>query len=154
MEKQQADVEQYWQKKAEELGEAVLLRSISHTYYRGIPDTFGILYASQSCLVYEYSKRGRKSILDNLFSRRSDQELAETIKIPRKEIRKVALVAANVARSWIRRSLSAVDVLERLERLHPQPLLNILAGTVVCVCTAGDYIVIDTPINRQWQASL
>ena len=66
MEKER-EIEEYWSNKAEELGEPIVMRSISHTYYRGIPDTFGILYASDNYLVYEYSKRGRKSILESLF---------------------------------------------------------------------------------------
>ena len=53
------ELEEYWSNKAEELGEQILMRSISHTYYRGIPDTFGILYASERFLVYEYAKKSQ-----------------------------------------------------------------------------------------------
>jgi hypothetical protein len=153
MEKER-DIEEYWNKKAEELGEPIVERSISHTYYRGIPDTFGILYASENYLVYEYSKKGRKSILESLFSRRGGDELSESVQIPRNQIRRAAIINSSAARSWVRRSLQPREVLEKLEQAGPAPLMNILAGTVVCVCTDTDYIVLDTPINRQWSALL
>jgi hypothetical protein len=153
MEKER-DIEEYWNQKAEELGEPIVMRSISHTYYRGIPDTFGILYASGNYLVYEYSKKGRKSLLESLFSRRGGEELNESVQMPRKQIRRAVLVNSNAARSWVRRSLQPREVLEKLEKIRPAPLLNILAGTVVCVCTDTDYLVVDTPTNRQWSALL
>ena len=144
------ELEEYWSEKAEELGEPILIRSISHTYYRGIPDTFGIIYASDSHLVYEYAKKSRKSILENLFSRRGGEELSESIRMERKDIRRAAIVNSTTARSWVRRSLPPGEVLEKLETMHPNPLLNVLAGTVVCVCTNTDYILLDTPSNRKW----
>jgi hypothetical protein len=153
MEKER-DIEEYWGNKAEEMGEAIVMRSISHTYYRGITDTFGILYASENYLVYEYSSKGRKSILESLFSRRGGEELSESVQIPRNQIRRAVIVNSSAARSWVRRSLQPREVLEKLEKMHPAPLLNILAGTVVCVCTDTDYIVLDTPANRQWSALL
>jgi len=153
MEKER-DIEEYWNKKAGELGEPIVKRSISHTYYRGIPDTFGILYASENYVVYEYSKKGRKSILESLFSRRGGDELSESVQIPRNQIRRAVIINSSTARSWVRRSLQPREVLEKLEQAGPAPLMNILAGTVVCVCTDTDYIVLDTPTNRQWSALL
>jgi hypothetical protein len=144
------ELEEYWSRKAEEVGEPILMRSISHTYYRGIPDTFGILYVSDSFLVYEYSKKSRKSILETLFSRRGGEELSESVRIERKDIQRAAIVNSSTARSWIRRSLPPGEVLAKLEAMHSNPLLNILAGTVVCVCTNTDYILLDTPSNRKW----
>ena len=149
MEKEQ-EIENYWSEKAEQLGEPILMRSISHTYYRGIPDTFGIVYASDSYLVYEYAKKSRKSILETIFSRRGGEELSESIRIERKDIRRATIVNSTTARSWIRRSLPPGEVLARLETMRPTPLMNILAGTVVCVCTNTDYVLLDTPSNRQW----
>ena len=144
------ELEEYWNGKAQELGEPILMRSISHTYYRGIPDTFGILYASDSFLVYEYAKKNRKSILETLFTKRGSEELSESVRLERKEIRRAAIVNSTTARSWIRKSLPPGEVLEKLETLHSNPILNVLAGTVVCVCTHTDYILLDTPSNRQW----
>jgi hypothetical protein len=144
------ELEEYWSAKAEELGEPIVMRSISHTYYRGIPDTFGILYASESFIVYEYAKKGRKSILESLFSRRGGEELSESVRMERKEIRRAAIVNSATARAWIRKSLSPAEVLSRLETLRPSAILNILAGTVVCVCTNTDYVLLDTPSNRRW----
>jgi hypothetical protein len=144
------ELEQYWSEKAEQLGEPILMRSISHTYYRGIPDTFGIIYASGSYLIYEYAKKSRKSILESLFSRRGGEELNESIRIQRKDIRRAAIVNSSTARSWIRRSLPPEEVLRRLETMRSTPVMNILAGIVVCVCTNTDYILLDTPSNRQW----
>jgi hypothetical protein len=144
------ELEEYWSRKAEEVGEPILMRSISHTYYRGIPDTFGILYASNSFLVYEYSKKSRKSILETLFSRRGGEELSESVRIERKDIQRAAIVNSSTARAWIRRTLPPGEVLAKLEVMHSNPLLNVLAGTVVCVCTNTDYILLDTPSNRKW----
>jgi hypothetical protein len=153
MEKER-DIEEYWNKKAEELGEPIVMRSISHTYYRGIPDTFGILYASENYLVYEFSKKGRKSILESLFSRRSGDDLDERVQILRSQIRGAVIINSSAARSWVRKSLHPREVLEKLEKTIPAPLMNILTGTVLCVCTDTDYIVLDTPANRQWGALL
>jgi hypothetical protein len=144
------EIEEYWNEKAEELGEPVLMRSISHTYYRGIPDTFGIIYASDSFLVYEYAKKSRKSILETLFTRRGGEELSESVRMERKDIRRAAIVNSTTARSWIHKSLLPAEVLGRLEAMHSNPILNVLSGTVVCVCTDTDYILLDTPANRQW----
>jgi hypothetical protein len=144
------EIEEYWSGKAEELGEPIVFRSISHTYYRGIPDTFGILFASESFLVYEHAKKGRKSILETLFTRRGGEDLNESVRIERRDIRRAAIVNSPAARSWVRRSLPPVEVLERLEKMRANPILNILAGTVVCVCTDTDYILLDTPSNRKW----
>jgi hypothetical protein len=144
------EIEEYWSKKAEELGEPIVMRSISHTYYRGIPDTFGILYASDSYLVYEYAKKSRRSILETLFTRRGGEELSESVRIEREDILRTAIVNSAVARPWIRKSLRPDEVLARLETMRTNPILNILAGTVVCVCTNTDYILLDTPSNRQW----
>jgi hypothetical protein len=144
------ELEEFWRQKEEQLGEPIVMRSISHTYYRGIPDTFGILYASDSFLVYEYAKKSRKSIFETLLSRRGGEELSERVSIQRRDIRRAALVNSNAARAWIRRSLRPDEVLQKLETMGATPLLNILAGTMVCVCTATDYILLDTPSNRQW----
>jgi hypothetical protein len=143
-------LEEYWSEKARELGEPILMRSISHTYYRGIPDTFGILYASDSFLVYEYAKKSRKSILESLFTRRGGEELSESIRMGRKDILRAAIVNSPSARSWIRKSLPPGEVLARMETMRSNPIWNVLAGTVVCVCTNTDYILLDTPSNRQW----
>ena len=144
------ELEEYWSEKSEELGEPILMRSISHTYYRGIPDTFGIIYASDSYLVYEYAKKSRKSILETLFTRRGGEELSESIRMERKAIRRAAIVNSPAARAWVRKSLPPEEVLAKLETMHSNPLLNALAGTVVCVCTGTDYLLLDTPSNRQW----
>ena len=153
MEKQ-SEVEQYWQNKEQELGEPILMKSLSHTYYRGIQDTYGILYSSASYLVYEYSKKGRKSILESLFSRPGGGELTENVTFARKDIRRSALVNSGMARSWIRKALGPAEVLERLKGTRPNPVIDALIGTVLCVCTNTDYIVFDTPENRQWREYL
>jgi hypothetical protein len=144
------ELEEYWNEKAQELGEPILMRSISHTYYRGIPDTFGIVYASDNFLVYEYAKKSRKSILETLFTRRGGDELSESVRIERKHIRRAQIVNSTTAKSWIRKSLPPEEVLGKLETMQSNPILNVLAGTVVCVCTNTDYILLDTPSNRQW----
>ena len=149
MEKER-ELEEYWSKKAEELGEEILMRSISHTYYQGIPDTYGILFASSSFLVYEYAKKGRKSLLETLFSRRGGEELSESVRFQRKDIRIASIVSSAAAKAWFRRSLDASEVLAKLESRRSTPVLNVLTGSMVCVCTETDYILLDTPSNRQW----
>jgi hypothetical protein len=148
------DVEEYWQKKAEELGEPVLHKSISHTFVQDLPDTFGILFASAGILVYEYSKGGRRSILDVILSRKKDDELSETIRIPRNEIQQVAIVDACSAKQWIRKQLSPAQVLAELEQRRPSPLRNLFCGSYLVVCSRRVFIVCDTPENRGWLAFL
>jgi hypothetical protein len=144
------DVEEYWQKKEEQLGEPVLYRSISHTFLPDLPDTFGILFASAGTVVYEYAKGGRRSILDVILSRKKDDELSETVHVPRKEIRRVAIVDACSAKQWLRRQLSPAQVLAGLETLRPSPLRNIFCGSHLVVCTPRLYMICDTPENRKW----
>ena len=144
------DVEEYWRKKEEELGEPVVYKSISHTFLPELPDTFGILYASAGTLVYEYSKGGRRSILDVILSRKKDDELSETVCIPRGEIRKVAIVDACSTKQWLRRQLSPSQVLGQLAELRPSPLRNIFCGSHLVVCTQRVLMVCDTPENRPW----
>ena len=148
------DVEEYWRKKTEELGEPILHKSISHTFVQDLPDTFGILFASAGSLVYEYSKGGRRSILDMILSRKKDDELSETILIPREEIQSIAIVDACSAKQWIRRQLSPAQVLTELEQRRPSPLRNIFYGSYLVVCTYRMFIVCDTPENRGWLAFL
>ena len=151
--KREVEVEQFWRDKEQELGEPILLKSISHTFQSGSPDTFGILFASPSFLVFEHSKGARRSILEVLFSRREDK-LSEQLKIPRGSIRLAALASSYAARRWVARSLDPAEVLSRLAGRRPSLLLNLLSGTSLCVCTDSQYIVLDTPTNRQWLALL
>ena len=144
------DVEEYWKKKEEELGEPVLYRSISHTFLPELPDTFGILFASAGTLVYEYSKGGRRSILDVILSRKKDEELSETVHIPRDEIRRVAIVDACSTKQWIRRQLSPAQALAQLEGLRPSPLRNLVCGSHLVVCSQRVLMICDTPENRRW----
>ncbi|MBN1835756.1 MAG: hypothetical protein JW820_07890 [Spirochaetales bacterium] len=144
------DVAEFWQKKEEELGEPVLYKSISHTYLAELPDTFGILFASAGSLVYEYSKGGRRSILDVILSRKKDEELSETVLMPREEIRRVAIVDACSTKQWLRRQLSPAQVLAALAEWRPTPLKNIFCGSHLVVCSQRTLMVCDTPENRQW----
>ena len=68
--KREVEVEEYWRSKEQELGEPILFKSISHTYHSEGLESFGVLFASASFLVFEYSKSARRSILEVLFSRR------------------------------------------------------------------------------------
>jgi hypothetical protein len=144
------DVEKYWQEKAEELGEPIVHRSISHTYLPELPDTFGILFASAGTLVYEYSKGGRKSILDVILSRKKDEELSESVRIRRDEIERVAIVDACTAKGWLRRQLSSSQVLAALEEHRPSPVRNLFCGSYLVVGSRRLCLVCDTPENRAW----
>jgi hypothetical protein len=144
------EIEEFWQQKEQALGEAILRKSISRTLAPELPETFGLLYASESLLVYEYTKGGRKSILELLFARRGQSGSTETVSLQRSQIRRVALVNAATGKGWVRRSLGAAEVLRQLEQSRPRPVWDFLAGTFLCVCTHSSFLLLDTPSNREW----
>jgi hypothetical protein len=148
------DVEKYWQEKSAELGEPIVQRSISHTFLPDLPDTFGILFASEGTLVYEYSKGGRKSILDVILSRKKDEELSESVRIRRDEIQRVAIVDACTAKGWLRRQHSASQILDQLQQQRPSPLRNLLCGAYLVVASRRLCMICDTPENRAWLSLL
>jgi hypothetical protein len=151
--KREVEVQEYWQSKERELGEPILLKSISHTYLGGGQESFGVLFASAGYLVFEYSKSSRRSILEVLFSRR-EQALSEQVKIPRADIRCAAIVPAAAGRRWLARSEPAAAVRERIARGHASPLARLLGGAALCLCTEQSCLLLDTPINREWLALL
>lgn len=151
------EVARFWQQKEEELGEPVLMKSISHTYLAGAAgatDSFGILYASASYLAYEYAEGERRSLLDVLFTRKREERRARTIRLKRTEILGVGLAASALARRWLRRGLPPAQLAETIRSLDRPSLLATLAGTSLCVCTAGELLICDTPVNRQWLSLL
>lgn len=149
-----AEVARFWQSKEQELGEPVLMKSISHTYHAAAPDSFGILYASAGLLAYEYRRGGRRSFLDVLLTRRREEDPTETIRVPRAEILAVGLTPTSLARRWLRGDLPPAQVAKRLSRDTGRSLLGWLGGRCLCVCTSSDILVFDTPENRQWLALL
>jgi hypothetical protein len=151
--KREVEVQEYWQNKEQELGEPILLRSISHTYQSGGAENFGVLFASAGFLVFEYSKAGRRSILEVLFSRR-EQGLSEQLKIPRSSIRTLAMVPASTGKRWVARSESPQSVAERLRQGRTSLLARLLSGSALCVCTDESYLLLDTPVNREWLSLL
>jgi hypothetical protein len=151
--KREVEVEEYWQSKEQELGEPILFKSISHTYHSEGLESFGVLFASASFLVFEYSKAARRSILEVLFSRR-EQGLSEQVKIPRADIRAMAIVAASAGRRWLARAEPAASVRERLSAGRLSSLARLLGGSAVCVCTDQTYLLLDTPSNKEWLALL
>jgi hypothetical protein len=153
MERQQ-EVEEFWRKKEADLGEPILERSISHTFMVGLADTFGILYASAGSLVYEYSKGGRRSILDVLLSRKKDDELTETVRIPREEIQTVRILDACSVKRWIRQQLPPWDILAAVQSRPSSALQRLLCGSYLVVCTQRQFAAFDTPTNKQWLAFL
>lgn len=148
------DIAQYWRQKEEELGEPVLMKSISHTFLPGGSDSFGILYASATVLAYEYSKGARRSFVDVLLARKRDDQLAETIRLPRADLIAAGLVSTALARRWLRREVSPAQAAEWIKGMGHPTLLGILGGTSLCVCTAREMLVFDTPANRQWLSLL
>jgi hypothetical protein len=151
--KRESEVQEYWQSKEQELGEQILLKSISHTFQSGGLEAFGVLFASKNFLVFEYAKSSRRSILELLFSRR-EEKLSEQVKLARADIRRVGLVPTSRARRWIARSLAPAEVADRLGRNKPSFLATMLSGSSVCLCTTDACLVLDTPANRQWIALL
>jgi len=147
--KRELEVQEYWQGKEQELGEPIVLKSISHTFHSGGVESFGVLFASAGFLVFEYSKSSRRSILEVLFSRK-EQGLSEQVKIPRADILAAALVPTSAARRWVARGEPAAAVRERLEKARPSPLASLLSGSALCVCYESGFLVLDTPLNRQW----
>jgi hypothetical protein len=103
--------------------------------------------------VFEYSKAGRRSILEVLFSRR-EQGLSEQLKIPRASIRTLAIVPASTGKRWVARAESPRAVAERLRQGRTSPLARLLSGSALCVCTDESYLLLDTPVNKEWLAFL
>jgi len=151
--KREVEVEEYWQAKEQELGEPILFKSISHTYHSEGLESFGVLFASASFLVFEYSKSSRRSILEVLFSRR-EQGLSEQVKIPRADIRAAAVVAASAGRRWLARAESPAAVQGRVAGGRPSALARLVGGSALCVCTDQIYLLLDTPSNKEWLALL
>lgn len=151
--KRELEVQEYWSAKEQELGEPILLKSISHTFQSGGAESFGVLFASAGYLVFEYSKSARRSIMEMLFSRR-EQSLSEQVKIPRADIQAAALAPAAAARRWAHRGEPVSAVRARLEQARPSWLGSLLSGSALCLCTATDYLVLDTPLNREWLSLL
>jgi hypothetical protein len=151
--KREVEVQEYWQAKEQELGEPILFKSISHTYQSGGLESFGVLFASAGYLVFEYSKTSRRSILEVLFSRR-EQSLSEQVKIPRADIRAAAIVPATAGRRWLARAEPPETVRERLTRGRPSALARLVGGAAVCLCTDQTYLLLDTPVNKEWLALL
>jgi hypothetical protein len=151
--KREVEVEEYWRSKEQELGEPILFKSISHTYHSEGLESFGVLFASASYLVFEYSKSARRSILEVLFSRR-EQALSEQLKIPRADIRAAAIIAASAGRRWLARAVTPAAVRERIAGGRASALARLVGGSAVCVCTEQTYLLLDTPTNREWLALL
>jgi hypothetical protein len=147
--KREVEVEEYWRGKEQELGEPILFKSISHTFHSEGLESFGVLFASASFLVFEYSKAARRSILEVLFSRR-EQGLTEQVKIPRADIRALAIVAAAAGRRWLARGESPAAVQQRLGSGRQSPLGRLLGGSAVCLCTGETWLLLDTPANKEW----
>ena len=112
-----------------------------------------MLFASAGFLVFEYSKAGRRSILEVLFSRK-EQGLSEQLKIPRASIRTLAIVPTSAGKRWLARSESPQAVAERVSQRRPSPLARLLSGSALCVCTDESYLLLDTPANKEWLALL
>jgi len=151
--RREVEVEEYWQAKEQELGEPVLLKSISHTFHSEGLESFGVLFASASFLVFEYSKAARRSILEVLFSRR-EQGLSEQLKIPRADIRATGIVPASSGRKWLARAVAPAVVRDKVAAARPSALARLVGGSAVCVCTEGGWLLLDTPANREWLALL
>jgi hypothetical protein len=150
---QNEDVEQYWREKEQELGEPILMRTIAHAYAAAPADRFGLLYASESTLVFEYSSAPRKSIIESLLRMRRDEGGLDTaVRIPRAGIALAAVVATPVARRWL--ALDPHEARERMSSYRLNPLAALLAGTVVAVSTQDGLLAFDTPENRRWEKLL
>ncbi len=148
------EVEQYWEKKAESVGEAILLKSIAQSFFndpnhRFIREHFGILFSTASILYFEYSTAGRKSILDLVMSRKKGDNLDETLTIPHKRIETACLIATTTARKWIRGNLTPEQVQEMIPKSKSR-LWKLLAGSCLLVTSGENLFAFDTPINKEW----
>ncbi len=151
--RQNREVEQYWREKERELGEPILMRTIAHAYVSAPADRFGLLYASETTLVFEYSSAPRKSIIESLLRMRRDEGGLDTaVRIPRSGILTAAVMATPTARRWL--SLDPLEARERMSGYRLNPLAGLLAGTVVGVCTEERFVAFDTPENRRWEKLL
>jgi len=147
------DVQEYWRQKAEELGEAILFKSIAQCYQAGL-QRIGILYLTESSLFFDYSQAPRPTILQSLLGRGREEGLNQTLKIPRRELRMVRVTHSLLAKRWARKNLEPQGVMRAAGRRKPSRLMNLLFGSCLGLCTDEMYIAFDSPVNRQWEAKL
>ncbi len=144
------EVEEYWEKKALELGERILYKSIAQGYQAGVPDRTGILFLTGQHLFFEYGSGSRKSILEVLLTRRKSEGLDQVLNIPRKDIRMVELVNHGPAKRWLRKGLDPESIMISWKQAQPSTVRNFLAGTYIGICTDKNFLAFDTPSNREW----
>lgn len=143
-------IEKYWQNKAQELGESILYKSIAQGFQSGRSERFGILYLTDTYLIFEYSRASRKSILESIFSKPRGEDLNQVIKIPRKQIKLIELLALNRAKKWMKRAVSPKEIMASSDSRRSSPVWRILTGACLAVCTDDLYLAFNTPVNREW----
>jgi hypothetical protein len=148
------EIEEYWNHKAEELGEPILFKSIAQGFGVDAVDRFGILFCTSSRIIFEYSKSRKRSLVDVLLSRRDKDNVEETLQILRNELVKVEIINANVAKQWVRRQLDPRDILALSNNRNPIKLIDLLVGTGLGLYTAERFVFFDSPANREWRRIL
>ncbi len=151
------DVEDFWRQKEAELQEPVLYRSIgqwTRSTPRGVSEVFGLLYMSASRVVFEYSDKPRKSILEALLRGKDSGQLDESLIIRLAEIQWVRRVSSSRVRRWVRKGADAAQIGGEVEH-HPSPeILSALTGTHLCIATPGEFYAFLTPNDREWEQKL
>lgn len=150
------DVEDYWRQKEEALQEPVLFRSIAQWTRggRGIADVFGLLYMTATRLIFEYSDRPRKSILDSLLRGKDGDRLDESLTIPLEDIRWVGRIASNRVRRWMRQGKDTPQILREAEGRPSAELVRFFLGAHLCVSIAAEFYAFLTPSDREWEMKL
>ncbi len=151
------DVEDYWRQKEAELQEPVLFRSIAQWTRRtprGISEVFGLLFMTASRLIFEYSDRPRKSIIEALFRSRDDGKLDESLTIRLEDIQWVKRIVSSRVRRWIRHGTDAAEIGGEVERRPAPELLSLMLGVHLCIATPGEFYAFLTPSDREWERKL
>ncbi len=147
-------IEKYWQDKSQELGESILFKSIAQGFQKDRSERFGILYLTDTYLIFEYSKSAKKSILEALFSKPKGEDLNQVIKIPRNRIKMTELISVRRIKKFMWKDVSPKEIIDSSEGRRSSPVLKILTGTCLGVCTDDLFIAFNTPVNREWLAIL
>ena len=152
------DVEEFWRQKEAELQEPVLFRSIaqwSRASQRGVTEVFGLIYMTATRLIFEYSDKPRKSIVEALLrGGRESGQLDESLTIRLSDLQWARRVASTRARRWVRKGIGAAEAGGEVEHSPAAELLRVLTGTHLCLATPDELYAFLTPNDREWEQKL
>ncbi len=154
------DISKYWATREQELGEKVLFKSIAQGQIANLklkdraPDIIGILFLTNSYLVFEYSHGSRKTILDLLFSKKERETITDTVTIIRKDITDSRVLPAIYAQQWLKKGKTPLEIQKEIGNRQYSIFFSLLFGTRLVVCTDKIFLSLATPMNSRWEREL